>query len=85
MALQICFSVFDSAIQAYGRPFFLPHRGAALRSFQDECNRRAEDNQLNRHREDFELHQLFVLDDVTGLVTANSPELLLRGKDVIEA
>lgn len=81
-----CFAVRDSAIQAFNRPFFAPAAGAAIRSYMDETKRIAqpgqEPNPLNAHPDDFELWQLFALDDNTGLVDQAEPKLLLRGKDV---
>lgn len=55
------FSVRDSASQAFGRPFYAPHAGVALRSFGDECNNPESD--FNHHPEDYELFELGVFDD----------------------
>lgn len=75
----------DSAIGAYGRPVFAPSAGAAVRSFVDEVNRKADDNQFSAHPEDFELCWLAVFDDETGAF--EPPEggvrVLARGKDVV--
>lgn len=62
MKMVIC-SIRDSAADAYGRPFFLPSVGVAIRSFIDEINRPAEDNQIYQHPEDFDLFELGVFDD----------------------
>lgn len=80
-----CVAVFDSAVQAYNRPFWSPSRAAAVRSFTDEARREGtpeQPNPLRDHPEDFEMHCLFELDDNTGLVSRNTPEVLLRAKDV---
>lgn len=75
--------IFDSGVQAYGRPIFAPARGAAVRSFTDEVNRVAEDNTLNKHRGDFELRLLAIFDDGAGtFIQVSPPEVLIRGKDV---
>lgn len=80
--LFVC-SVFDSAVQAYGRPIFLPAKGAATRSFIDEVNRDAPDNNLNKHPADFELYCLGTWDEETAVFENMQPvELLCRGKDV---
>ena len=42
---MIVVSIKDRAADAYGRPFYVPSVGVAIRSFQDEVNRAAEDNQ----------------------------------------
>ena len=57
MKMVIC-SIRDSAADAYGRPFFLPSVGVAIRSFTDEVNRPSEDNQIYQHPEDFDLFEL---------------------------
>ena len=45
MKLIIC-SVRDSAADAFGRPYFVPSQGVALRAFTDEVNRENDDNPL---------------------------------------
>lgn len=84
MPKQIVVAIFDSAVQGYGRPFFVPTAGAALRSFRDEVNRANEENQLYRHPEDFELHQLADFDDENGVFTPYESHCLMRGKDAKE-
>lgn len=85
MKRAVC-AVFDSAIASYGQPFFVPHVGAALRSFVDEVNRKAQDNQLNAHPEDFVLFHLAYFDDETGefMSTERGVVALARGKDVVQ-
>ncbi|WNK13890.1 MAG: nonstructural protein [Microvirus sp.] len=78
---KIVCAVYDHATEAYGAPFFVPHRGAALRSFNDEVNRKAEDNQLYMHASDFSLWQLAYFDELTGRFT-DAVERLSRGSDV---
>lgn len=78
-------SVRDGASGAFGRPFFVVARGQAIRSFQDEVNRQAQDNDLNKHPEDFDLYCLGSFDDNSGHLTAQQPELLIRGKDALHA
>lgn len=60
-------SVFDRASDTFGTPFFVVSVGAGHRSFRDEVNRKADDNQLYRHPEDFSLHRLGTFDDVSGV------------------
>lgn len=75
-------AVFDSAAGMFNRPFFAPALGVALRSFTDEVNRQAPDNQLNQHPEDFALYQLGWFDDNSGTFeTLDLPTNVLRGKD----
>ena len=84
MKRYVC-AVFDSAVQAFGQPFFVPALGAALRSFSDEVNRKASDNALSQHPEDYTLHALGQFDDETGEFTCSddSRRVLSRGKDVV--
>lgn len=77
-------AVYDSAALAFGSPFFVPALGAALRSFGDEVNRKAQDNQLALHPDDFALHVLAMFDDESGLFESveGGPRVLARGKDL---
>lgn len=62
MILQIV-AIRDRAVDAFHRPAFVPAIGAAIRSFGDEINRRAADNELNKHPEDYDLYHLGTYDD----------------------
>ncbi|AXH75707.1 MAG: nonstructural protein [Microviridae sp.] len=77
------FSVFDVALGAYGRPMFLQSKGQAVRSFSDEVNRRADDNQMNRHPEDFQLFDLGSFSEDTGLFLTIAPERIALAADLI--
>jgi hypothetical protein len=82
MKMVIC-SIRDSAADAYGRPFFLPSVGVAIRSFTDEVNRSSEDNQIYQHPEDFDLFELGEFDDTTGrFVLLDTPKQLALGRMV---
>lgn len=59
-------SVHDRAADAYGRPIFVNSIGQAIRSFQDEINRPHENNEMNRHPDDFDLFELGTYDEHTG-------------------
>lgn len=78
-------AVFDSAVMAFGQPFFVPALGAAIRSFTDEVNRKAPDNSLSAHPEDYVLNALGTFDDEMGVfeVSEDSRRVLCRGKDVV--
>jgi hypothetical protein len=81
--IQIIVSVKDRAAGAFGRPFFVPSVGLAIRSFSDEVNRSADDNQMNRHPDDFDLYELGTYDDETGIITCHvSPVELAQAKQV---
>lgn len=81
MKLQM-FAVRDRATDMFGTPMFLQSRGQAIRSFTDEVNRQAEDNQLYRHPEDFDLYFMGVFSTDDGSFDACRPEQLVIGKDV---
>lgn len=84
MQMVVC-SIRDRAAEAYGRPFFLPSVGVAIRSFQDEVNRRAEDNQVYQHPDDFDLFELGSFDDSSGkFVLHESPKQVAMGKQLKE-
>jgi len=76
-------TVRDRAIDAYGQPFFSASVGGAIRSFSDEINRAHENNQLNKHPEDFDLFSLGEFDDQTGEFDATRPQQVAVGKDLI--
>ena len=52
---QVICAVRDSAADVFGRPYFVPTAGVAIRSFTDEVNRQADENQFYKHPKDFAL------------------------------
>ena len=74
--------VFDSAVNLYGQPIFVPSVGAALRSFIDEVNNR--ESAMCAHPEDYVLFHLADYDDETGEFSPTERGIvsLARGKDV---
>lgn len=76
------FSIRDRAADVYGQPFYAPTRGAAIRMFTDEVNRKDDNNNLYKHPEDFDLYELGVFDDNTGQFTTDQVEQVCVGKDV---
>jgi len=82
MAKVIVVAVKDRALDAFGRPFFTPTVGVAMRSFQDELNRQAEDNAMAKHPDDYDLFQLGTWDEETGEFENNKRQLAL-GKEML--
>lgn len=82
MAKMIVCAVRDSAVQAYGRPLFVPTAGVAIRSFTDEI-RKEDGNPMAAHPEDYELFELAEFDEETGLFASNGIRSLMRGKDAV--
>lgn len=78
---QVIVAVRDRAVDAFLRPFAAPSVGAAIRSFSDEINRNAPDNQMANHPEDYDLYQLAEWDENTGIFTENKPRQIAIGKD----
>lgn len=82
--IRLVVAVRDSASGTFGQPFFVAARGQAIRAFSDEVNRKAQDNDLNKHPEDFELYALAEYDDSAGRFgSIGEPEALIRGKDCV--
>lgn len=83
MILHI-FSIRDSAASSYGRPFFLPSVGVALRTFGDEVNRADLNNPMYQHPEDFELFHLGEFNDESAEFSVfKIPEQIARAKDYV--
>lgn len=76
-------AVKDRAVDGYMRPFTVPHRNAALRSFTDEANRK--ESEINAHPEDYDLYEIATFDDQTGNIEniKQPPELIARAQDLI--
>lgn len=77
------FSVRDSAANAFGRPFFLPTIGVAIRSFADQVNA-SDAGDLFSHPEDFELFHCGQFDDSNGLFELfPTPNPVVTAKSVV--
>lgn len=74
-------SIKDRAADAFMRPFFVPTANMAIRSFMDEVNRDAADNQMFVHPEDFDLYEIGTFDDSNGRIESYSDmKVLMLGK-----
>lgn len=84
MKLVIC-CVRDRAANMFAQPMFVAATGIAIRSFINEVNRAAPDNQLYLHPADFDLYELGTYDDSNAKFEA-LPEArqICIGKDVKE-
>lgn len=80
---HIMVAVRDSQADAYMRPFAVPSVGMAKRSFGDEVNRAAADNQMYQHPEDFELFRIGEFDDVSGSLIPEAPTSLGTAKSFV--
>lgn len=82
--ILICCAVYDSAVQAFSRPFFVPHIGAATRGFTDEVNN--PQSEISKHADDYILFELGEWDDANGkfIKLLDSPRQVTRGKDLVK-
>lgn len=81
MKLKI-YAVRDIATDQYGNPMFMISKGQAIRSFQDEVNRKDEQNMLYKHPTDYELYELGDYDTDTGTFTTQTPKQIVTAKEV---
>lgn len=79
--IQHVVAVKDRALDAFMRPFCTPTLGAAIRSFQDEVNRK--DSELNKHPEDYDLWHIADWDDNSGDFKTIKPQQIAIGKNVL--
>ncbi|WNK14465.1 MAG: nonstructural protein [Microvirus sp.] len=66
MAILKVFAVYDSKVQTYAQPFFVPTAAAALRSFADIAKDTT--HPIGKHPEDYTLMELGTYDESTGLL-----------------
>lgn len=77
-------AVRDRAIDAYMQPWFVVSIGQAIRAFADEINRRATDNPLSAHPEDYDLYHLGEFDQERGVFkTEEGPRQVAVGKEQV--
>lgn len=74
MILKI-YTVYDSKVEAYLRPFFMQSRGEAIRAFTDAVN--DQNTQFNKHPEDFTLFELGMYDDQNGGIEMHTAKVSL--------
>lgn len=54
--IQKIFAVYDSKVEAFMQPFFMPAKGAAIRAFTDLVN--SKDHSFSKYAEDYTLFEL---------------------------
>lgn len=80
--MLIIFSIHDSKMETFNRPFCMPAVGAAIRAFQDEVNTAG--SEMNKHPEDYALFDLGTFDEDLGILNSNStPIKISEAKDLI--
>ena len=77
--------VRDAAIESFGRPFFVPHVGQALREFTDEVRSTSSDSVVAKHPEDYDLYHLGTFDPKDGSFSVlDIPRRIAFGKDLVK-
>lgn len=77
------YTVFDSASQAYMRPFFMQSDGQALRSFTDIAQ--DADHEIGKHPEDYSLYRIGTYDDGKGQLFPEDRQCLATAQEVVAA
>jgi hypothetical protein len=78
-----CYAIFDSATNAYMRPFFMQSDGQANRSFADEAVRA--DSEISKHPEDYSLFRVGTWDDNEGSIEPCDPKCIGRAHELAAA
>lgn len=82
---MVLVAVRDRASDCFAQPMFVQSVGIAHRSFADEINREAQDNQLYKHPEDFDLYHMGFYDDNTGKFEQEEVRMIAVGKDLVRS
>ncbi|AXH74342.1 MAG: nonstructural protein [Microviridae sp.] len=77
----LVFAVFDKAVKAYTKPFYVRSRGEALRSFVDACN--DEKMEFARHAGDYSLYYVGEFDDNAGTFSTIDPERVITAVECV--
>ncbi len=77
---MIFVSVYDSATEAYMRPFCAQTEGQAIRIFEDEVTR--DDSDVGKHPEDYSLFVVGSFNDGTGELKGRDPVCLRRAHEI---
>lgn len=80
--ILLCYSIFDTATQAYNTPWFMTRRQEAERAFRELVNDR--NVQIGRTPEDYILFEVGEFDTSTGVLAEHTkPEKLGRGNEFV--
>lgn len=78
-------SIYDKAVETYGRPFCVRTPNEAIRIVSQEANRKSDENQLHTHPKDYVLHHVGEWDDETGNLTGlERPERIIEIEALIK-
>lgn len=77
------YSVFDSKLASFGRPWYEMTDASAIRVFQDAVNDSSNpNNQWYKHPEDFSLYSIGEFDDSDGKLVSNLPLSLVTASAI---
>lgn len=80
------YSIFDSKLATYGRPWYEMTDSAAIRAFSDAISDGSNpNNQFHKHPEDFSLYYLGDYDDQKGTFDVGRPPVSLVTASAIVA
>jgi phosphatidylethanolamine-binding protein (PEBP) family uncharacterized protein len=65
------YAIYDSAAQAFDRPFFMHNDGLAVRAFSDAVN--DEKSNIHRHPEHYSVYKIGTFDDKTAQLEKEDP------------
>lgn len=77
------FAIRDAKTDQFGNPMVLQSRGQAVRSVQDEIQRKDPQNILASHPEDFELFELGSYNTDTGMFDTHVPKSVIVCSDLV--
>lgn len=77
------YAVYDSAVNAYMRPFTMQSDGQALRGFTDESVNA--ESPVAQHPEDYALFRIGTYDERTGMIEAIEPKCIGRAHELAAA
>lgn len=77
------YSVFDSKLASFGRPWYEMTDASAIRVFSDAVNDNSNPaNQWYKHPEDFSLYKLGVFNDESGEIETDKPLSLVTASAI---
>jgi len=69
------FTVYDSKVEAYMNPFYLPAKGAAIRTFTDLVNDKS--HPIGKYPADYTLFEIGSYDDQNGQIVMHKTHVSL--------
>lgn len=78
MSILRLYSLFDSGVGAFMKPFWSDHKANAMRSFTQVVNDKSNpDNMIANHPDQFVLFELGAFDQPTGVFSSHASPLSL--------